>query len=64
MQSIIETKIDKADHERENHRCYQHQNGTALQFAEFRPRNLVADLINRIEDIVLQFFHFTTIREA
>ena len=57
MQSIIETKIDQADDQRKNQRSHQHQNGTALQFTEFRPRNLVFDFINRIEDITLQFFH-------
>ncbi len=58
MQSIIKTKIDQANDQGENHRSHQHQDGTALQFAEFRPRDLVSDLVNRIEDIVFQFFHY------
>ena len=57
MQSIIKSKIDQSDYQCKNQRCYQYQYGTALQFIEFRPGDLISDLFNRIEDIVFQFFH-------
>lgn|GEM_PF-6523853 len=57
MQSIIETKIDQTNNQGKNQRSHQYQYGTALQFIEFRPRDLISDLVNRIEDIVFQFFH-------
>ncbi len=53
MQSIIKPKIDQPDNQSKNQGRNQYQNGTALQFIEFRPRDLVFDLVNRIEDIVL-----------
>ena len=57
MQSIIKPKIDQPDNQCKNQRRNQHQNGTALQFIEFRPGDLVFDLVYRVENIVFQFFH-------